>query len=302
MTRKLSFAIISVAVILLIAGGCSAIRYTHDYNDNGITYRLMHMKKPRPNRVHVLRVDLSSPEVRPSVVISEDPDGDGPAEAVLRDPLKLADDPSVIAFINTNPWKRISRYGERKSFQWKEGEAVDIYGLAVSEESLRSQRNSNDATIIFDKEGRAYMGSDSGDLSMHEAVGGFSQILKNGNIIISRKSAVHPRTAIGLERNGMVMWLVVVDGRQIGYSEGMTLNELASLMLDLGCWNATNMDGGGSSIMGIADRVGRMHVVNSPSDRRFGTPTFRPLPIILTIRKQDSPDLPYLSGSPIREQ
>ena len=54
-------------------------------------------------------------------------------------------------------------------------------------------------------------------------------------------------------------------------------------------WNATNMDGGGSSIMGLVGGDGRLRVVNSPSDRRFGVSRIRPLPMIFTIReKSDS--------------
>ena len=83
------------------------------------------------------------------------------------------------------------------------------------------------------------------------------------------------------------MYLVVVDGRQQGYSEGMNLHELGSVMRDLGCWNATNMDGGGSSVMGLVHVLGTLRIVNSPSDRYLGVVKIRPLPMILTIRRTD---------------
>ena len=85
------------------------------------------------------------------------------------------------------------------------------------------------------------------------------------------------------------MWLVVVDGRQARYSEGMSLYELGEIMLGLGCWNAVNMDGGGSSIMGLVDPDGQLRVMNSPSGRHLGAPKIRPLPMILTIRRVPSP-------------
>jgi uncharacterized protein YigE (DUF2233 family) len=56
----------------------------------------------------------------------------------------------------------------------------------------------------------------------------------------------HPRTAFGVTPNGEV-WLVVVDGRQPGVSRGATLAELAQIMVRLGCREAINLDGGGSS-------------------------------------------------------
>jgi hypothetical protein len=68
----------------------------------------------------------------------------------------------------------------------------------------------------------------------------------------------HPRTGVGLRDGTLVM--VTVDGRQPGYSEGMTLAELASLFIELKCVEAMNLDGGGSTTMVVRDRV-----MNSPS-------------------------------------
>jgi hypothetical protein len=71
----------------------------------------------------------------------------------------------------------------------------------------------------------------------------------------------HPRTAIGW--NARHYFLVVVDGRQEGLSVGMSLSELADLMLELECTDAMNLDGGGSSTLWLAG-----HIMNSPSDRQ----------------------------------
>jgi exopolysaccharide biosynthesis protein len=59
-----------------------------------------------------------------------------------------------------------------------------------------------------------------------------------------------PRTAMGVTADGRML-LVVVDGRQPGYSVGMTLQELADLMASLGAQNAINLDGGGSTAMWV---------------------------------------------------
>ncbi len=69
----------------------------------------------------------------------------------------------------------------------------------------------------------------------------------------------HPRTALGW--NDRYFFLVVVDGRQTRLSIGMTLTELAQYMKSLGCREAMNLDGGGSSTMWLNNRV-----VNSPAD------------------------------------
>ncbi|MBD3942530.1 phosphodiester glycosidase family protein [Microbacterium sp. NEAU-LLC] len=69
-----------------------------------------------------------------------------------------------------------------------------------------------------------------------------------------------PRTAVGvIDENHLVF--IVVDGRQSGYSEGVTLTELADIMIDLGATTAYNLDGGGSSTMYFNGEV-----VNQPSN------------------------------------
>jgi exopolysaccharide biosynthesis protein len=55
----------------------------------------------------------------------------------------------------------------------------------------------------------------------------------------------NPRTAIGF--NDRYFYMVVVDGRQKSLSTGMTAKELAEFMASIGCTEAANLDGGGSS-------------------------------------------------------
>ena len=77
----------------------------------------------------------------------------------------------------------------------------------------------------------------------------------------------HPRTAAGVTRDGRTLLLVVVDGRQPGWSAGATLVELADLMRGLGAWTALNLDGGGSSALwwrAPGEAEGRIR--NRPSD------------------------------------
>jgi len=78
------------------------------------------------------------------------------------------------------------------------------------------------------------------------------------NIRDSLSSPRHPRTAVGF--NERKLYLVTVDGRQEA-SVGMSLSELTGLMRELGCTEALNLDGGGSTEMWVRGRV-----VNRPSD------------------------------------
>ncbi len=102
-----------------------------------------------------------------------------------------------------------------------------------------------------------------------DIVGGVSQLLEGGKIALTwqREGAAedfalgrHPRTAIAKLRDGRVL-LATVDGRQIGVSAGMTLEELAQMLLEYGATDAVNLDGGGSTTMIVGGKI-----VNKPSD------------------------------------
>ncbi|MBM3972811.1 MAG: phosphodiester glycosidase family protein [Planctomycetes bacterium] len=75
----------------------------------------------------------------------------------------------------------------------------------------------------------------------------------------------NPRTAVGTNQAGTTLYVVVVDGRQPGWSVGMTLPELANVLLGLGAWRAINLDGGGSSSF-LHSPPGAALVQNRPSD------------------------------------
>ena len=67
-------------------------------------------------------------------------------------------------------------------------------------------------------------------------------------------SGAAPRTAIGVLPNGDVL-LVVADGRQQGYSAGLTLDEMAHFLVKQGVRDAMNLDGGGSSTLVVSGRL-----------------------------------------------
>ncbi len=106
------------------------------------------------------------------------------------------------------------------------------------------------------------------------AVGGFPLLVRDSVVVANIDSAgavgfrgVHPRTAAGFAANGRRLLLVVIDGRQTGYSAGTTTRETAALMRDLGARSALNLDGGGSTAMVVRDASnGLVRLVNKPSD------------------------------------
>ena len=83
--------------------------------------------------------------------------------------------------------------------------------------------------------------------NVREAVASFGDIFENGHARSGLDNTTRAsRTAIGIKADGTVVMLMV-DGRQAPYSVGMTMAEVGAAMEALGCAQAVNLDGGGSS-------------------------------------------------------
>lgn len=90
------------------------------------------------------------------------------------------------------------------------------------------------------------------------AIGGGPTLLHNGEINITNdlermfsgkgKFDLHPRTAMGYTKDNHLI-VLVVEGRNIGVAEGASLVHLANIFKSLGCVEALNLDGGGSSCL-----------------------------------------------------
>lgn len=127
------------------------------------------------------------------------------------------------------------------------------------------------------REGRAVVrgpgeGEDPRSLErLSEAVSGRPLLVAGGEIALESLDTFpgsnqrQPRTAAGVSRDGKTVFLVVVDGRQ-SHSRGLTLYQLARVLVELGADRGINLDGGGSSAMYV-ERAGG--VVSSPSRGRW---------------------------------
>ena len=95
-----------------------------------------------------------------------------------------------------------------------------------------------------------------------ELIGGNFQLVRGGQDVIGEAAdrERHPRTGVGLRSDGTLL-LVTVDGRQPGYSVGMSQPEMIQLFQGLGAVDVLNLDGGGSTTMVIEGAL-----ANRPSD------------------------------------
>lgn len=99
----------------------------------------------------------------------------------------------------------------------------------------------------------------AGPLLIHH---GEAQPMRDDRTFVTNR---HNRTALGIRKDGSIV-LLVADGR-FKESAGLSLNELIQVMQWLGCVEAINLDGGGSSTLYVKG-YGSNGIVNYPSDNR----------------------------------
>jgi exopolysaccharide biosynthesis protein len=168
-------------------------------------------------------------------------------------------------------------YGSEALIRPLEGWIVNDTMRCVVEEIQTNQGNmvipSGKAVLSGHGESAGFIGSVSaGDtlsiaFSMRPApdrlmnvIGGNEILVQNGQNI-GASGDRHPRTAAGFNADSTKFYFFTVDGRQPGYSVGMSYYELAAYMLEWGVYQGLNLDGGGSTTMLV-----RGEIKNSPSD------------------------------------
>lgn len=150
---------------------------------------------------------------------------------------------------------------------------IKVDGSVPDKDTLKWRTHSRyNGTLIITTKGRIAI-EKRGDHRNYTANKKYDDVLVTGHLLMDDGTKVelkdesfvttrHPRTCLGLVSKHKIV-LVTVDGRS-EQSGGMSLNELADLMVSLGCKEAINLDGGGSTTMWLADEG----VVNMPSDNK----------------------------------
>jgi hypothetical protein len=124
------------------------------------------------------------------------------------------------------------------------------------------------------------------DWKMKTAVGGGPVLIQKGEIKVTNNEELkftgkaiedkHPRTAMGYTKNNKLI-ILVIEGRHPGSAEGATLTQEAQIFKDLGCLEALNLDGGGSSCM----------LVNGKETIKISDAAGqRPVPAVFIIRRK----------------
>jgi hypothetical protein len=148
-----------------------------------------------------------------------------------------------------------------------------LLGLEISNGKLVSSDQSGYSALLLQQNNQASLvagGSVADTGGIYNAVSGGGVVLRNGADVVNGSIPgdplnPNPRSVGGLSQNGEYLYLMAIDGRQAGYSAGVTQAEEADLMSALGAWNAINFDGGGSTALVVQGTDGNPDLLNRPS-------------------------------------
>lgn len=239
----------------------------------------------------VVRIDLTDPKLQIAVGSGgPDPDGPGPWETILTPTSQIAKNNDFDLAINTVFFMN-NRDHTKSPIKYQAGDWSSSVGLVMNAGQVLTVRREG-VPIVFDRKNRAaIVPMDKIPQDARTVVSGNQQIVENAKPVAKLNPDDRaPRTAVGVADAGKTLVIFVVDGRRKGWSEGMTMVELAQKMADLGCTEAINLDGGGSTTL-VAKRLSsegdKYTVLNTPSDGStlpLPIAIERPVPYVLGFR------------------
>ena len=260
-------------LFLLLACTLRAEEGEHDWSGTpelfpGIKHVFLDTDAPRPLKINVIRVDLTNRDLR-FMTVKKDPDWGKPMPDFPSLPIRtcrvttyqfmrsaLDAGKEMLVAVNATPW------GPWK-FPYTHKYAAKM-GLVISEGEKIEEADGRPVFLIT-KKGEFQIrkiakGEDTSQIRL--ALGGFSIILENGAVKNVRAKTLAPRTAYGLSKDRRCMFIMTVDGRMAGFSEGVTIAELGGWIRRYGAADALNMDGGGSTTLVVSDGKGGIRRLN----------------------------------------
>ncbi len=214
-------------------------------------------QKPRHLKMVAVRVDLQADGIDFLVTPSN---GDDPKDVDARTTSEFLAEFKCQAAINGSVFDVFAKTN---------GQPMDIHGLSKSRGDEYSPANEWDALLISSNREAWIARSPIDAGTAYNGLSGFFACLYQGTNCGTMKDR-HPRTIAGVSRDNRYLILMVLDGRQPGYSEGATTAEAAEWTRRLGAFSALNLDGGGSTAMAVQTANGAK-LVNRPCGPPPGT-------------------------------
>ena len=238
-------------------------------------YSVERFSLPGPVAGVLVKVNLDDPRVRVAVALADDrdPDGDGPCVGQLETTSQVARKHDFDITINASFFEApTTREIAGQKIHYFVGNCGWPQGWHFSNGKLLAQPKGGRmrATMVVHRNGTISLTDalDTLPADTQFAVSGNAMMLKEGKPTPPAMDTVrHPRSAVGLSADSRTLYLLAIDGRQDTHSRGVTLAELATILVGFGAYNAINLDGGGSTSLVIKDPgSGGFAIANQPSD------------------------------------
>ena len=228
--------------------------------------------------VHCVRVDLADPDVqlyftpRASNYVAE---------------VSETQATSVSNFLKRHNLQVAINAGFYYPSDTSEGAGVEVFGLTMSDGTIVSVPDNpppregfpRGASLMFTSNKEPsflYNNYSIGPYTagVYNAVSGYYPVVTNGVNIGDLSAAAYPdssyhnlepRTALGISEDKRYFYLMTIDGRQSGYSNGAYDQETAAWLLQFGAWEGITMDGGGSTSLYVVDCIGKPAPLNHSS-------------------------------------
>jgi phosphodiester glycosidase len=231
----------------------------------GVTYRRIVEYLPHPLIAHVIIIDT---KIKGLGFLVTPPDSKGEMPLNARTTSQFLKEFGVQIAINGDGFKPWWSHSPA-DFYPHVGDPVAPLGLSAAKGDVYSEGIPNDIGVeptLFISRRNALSFNRRPD-NIFQAISGDRMLVEQGQVVdgLDNKE-LDPRTAIGLNKNGRYLILIVVDGRQPFYSDGATFTKLAELLISQGANIAMSLDGGGSSTMVVEGANGEAVILNSPID------------------------------------
>jgi len=236
----------------------------------GVRYQRIVRRQPRPFVAHLVQVDLREPGI--DVLVSpHQPTASGD---VLADRTSgFAARHGVQVAINANYFYPFQN-NHPLDYTPHVGDPVQIVGLAASRgQSYGGEDGETEGmiTLYLSRDRRISFEQPVGEV--WQAISGLGYVVRDGAPVAfedkENNRKPYPRSIVAVDVTGRYLVLLVVDGKQPHYSEGLTLEETATLLLEHGVRTAIQLDGGGSATLVRQEGQGNVRFVSTPINFRI---------------------------------
>ncbi|HUS20300.1 MAG TPA: phosphodiester glycosidase family protein [Terriglobales bacterium] len=269
---------IHLTVFAVLAGVALNGQVTVQRPWRGVVYTAEKRTNP-PEEIHAVTVDLNKVRVR-TVPAGPDPDGPGKWQTTLMPTSKIAQREEFDIAVNGDFFaipRGKDAEGEAAQKLFENGVPALATGPAMTDGKTWSTAEKARQCLVADVKGRIHLlEAATPPLRSSQVICGRDFLVVDGKAQFTDEGVtykpgefrnVNPRTAVGLDKKGKRLFLLVVDGRS-ELSRGMTYGQLAAEMVRLGAYTAINLDGGGSSTLVLREANGALRVMNKPSDKK----------------------------------